>query len=124
MGFDPDDLGESAKEHFVSRQKEIGKTSGVTHFGDVSGERNGRYGKPVSDLTRLRISNANKGRVQSDEEREMRRIAHMTKCPDCKPPNHTGWITINNGVINKCIPPEKLCEYPNWVRGRMKRRKS
>lgn len=40
-----------------------------------SGERNGRYGKPVSKETRLKISKANSGRVQSDEERAMRKKA-------------------------------------------------
>lgn len=37
-----------------------------------AGKNNGRYGKPVSALTRQKISNANKGRKQSEEERKRR----------------------------------------------------
>lgn len=40
-----------------------------------SGKNNGRYGKPVSESTKQKISVANKGRVQSDEEKARRKVA-------------------------------------------------
>lgn len=39
-----------------------------------AGSGNGRYGKPVSEETRLKISMANKGRIVGEAEREAKRI--------------------------------------------------
>lgn len=50
-----------------------------------AGEKNGRFGKPVSDEVREKISNANSGRVQSEEERRMR--SHAMRAANMKPEN-------------------------------------
>ena len=122
-GFDIDESDDVHKTAYIQHLKEHGKTTAVNYFGDVSGVHNGRYGKPVSQLTRLRISKANTGRKQSVEERQMRSIAHKTKCPECKPPNCKGMIVINNGIINKKIYPSDLANYEGWNRGMIQKLK-
>jgi len=124
-GFDSDEMSKESKERYIRNMKKIAKDLNfVSRFSDVSGEHNGRYGKPVSDITRLRISNANKGRVQSLEEREARRRSHMEKCPDIRPPRRPGVKYINNGKIMRQIWPEEVEEFlqnnPEWVLGRLK----
>lgn len=111
------------------------------------GELNHNFGKPLSESTRKKLSaklsgkgnpmygrrgvdNPNygkscpsKGRVQSDSERLMRSIAHMSKCPNVKPPDCTGMIVINNGQVNKKIFPHQVDQYPGWSRGMIRRNK-
>ena len=57
------------------------KTSVLNASKNNSGFKDGNipwnYGKPYSDKTKRKISLANKGRKQSDEEKEKRRIAAM-----------------------------------------------
>lgn len=123
-GFDTDEWPECKRQEYRARCREYAlKHNSIANIGDCSGEHNGRYGKPVSQITRSRISNANRGRKQSVEERDMRRKAHLEKCPNIKPPDCTGRILINNGKENKSIYPEQLSQYPGWVRGRLSRRK-
>lgn len=124
-GFDPDEMSAEDKEFHIQRLKHLAKELDfASRFPDVSGENNGRYGKPVSDITRLRISKANSGRIQSPEEREARRKSHMEKCPHIKPPDCTGCIYVNNVEINKQLWPYQIEEFmknnPGWVRGRVK----
>lgn len=88
----------------------------------LSGSGNPMYGKRGKDNPNFGKTYPSKGRIQSPEEREMRRIAHMTKCPDIRPPDCTGMIVINDGNINKKIHPEDLAKYPGWSRGMIRRR--
>lgn len=89
----------------------------------LSGTGNPMYGKRGVDNPNYGKTYASKGRKQSDEERLMRRIAHLTKCPDIKPPDCTGMIVINNGQVNKKIYPNELDNYPGWARGMIRRSK-
>lgn len=125
-GFDPDIMPQDKRETYIDNLKRLAKEMDFgSRFGDVSGENNGRYGKPVSEITRLRISNANKGRIQSEEERLKRRISHMTKCPDIKPPNLKGYVSVTDGCIERKIPGQELenflSENPGWKKGCRKR---
>lgn len=122
MGFDPEEMNEVRQKEYRNRMRKLAEDLDFkSRFGDVSGENNGRYGKPVSDITRLRISRANRGRVQSEEERLMRRKSHMEKCPNIKPPSLKGFVRVTNEEINKFIRPEDLERFlkdnPEWRRG-------
>lgn len=125
-GFDPDEMDDDRYNQYVRHMKHLAKELDfASRFPDSSGSNNGRYGKPVSEITRLRISKANKGRVQSPEERESRRRAHMEKCPNVKPPDCTGSICLNNGKVNKKLWPDQLDEFlkanPEWKRGMIRK---
>lgn len=122
-GFDIDEWSVDDREAYRARCRKYAiENNSISYIGDCSGRNNGRYGKPVSAITRSRISNANRGRKQSSEEREMRRTAHMNKCPNIKPPNCKGRIHINNGQINRFIYPDELSNYPGWSRGIIRQR--
>lgn len=117
-GFDTGEWNESRRASYLENRSRYGKEhNSVSHFGRVDGEYNGRYGKPVSQLTRNKISAANSGRVQSQSERESRRKSHMLKCPHNKPPSMKGYIRMNNGVVNRWVHPDKLDEFDGWSKG-------
>lgn len=88
----------------------------------LSGKNNPMYGKRGPLHPSFGRPAKTRGRVQSPEERKMRSIAHMTKCPDIKPPDCTGMVVINNGEINKKIFPSELSNYPGWKRGMLRRK--
>ena len=98
--------GES--EMMVKRDEKIpeGYYRGVSesHRLNMSGVNNPNYGKPRSEETRRRISEANTGQKRSDETRK-----HMSENhADVSGENNPAYGTrmINNGIINKRIPKE------------------
>lgn len=118
-GFDTSLWPKDRREAYLINQSNNNKKSNAhLHFGRVDGQYNGRYGKPVSKDTREKISNKNKGRIQSNEEREMRRAAHMTKCPDVKPPSCIGKIWITNGKEDKLVYLNEIHNFSGFYRGR------
>lgn len=105
----------------------------------VYGQEHHRFGKHLSEEAKKRISDKNRGRIKTDEEKQ-KRLDTMDK--------HGGygwWITdeyrqklsqsqrgkndwtkgtvwINNGNRTKMIQPDQLDEYllQGWTRGRLK----
>lgn len=100
------------------------------------GEKNPNYGKECSDKTKLKISNANKGRTLNEEQRKHVSEGHK---------GHIGWNKgkkfteeqkknfgkkmigrkhINNGIIEKIVSPDEFDFYLNngWVFGCLHKR--
>lgn len=98
-----DELSGDALVKFVESRRKGGDAS---RFGDCKGENNGNYGHHLSAASKLRMSRALKGRVQSEEERKMRSRAHN---PNFNPPNHKGkrvmhlkgkWTFVNSEDVS------------------------
>jgi len=75
--------GSYGKKKSVQTKLKISET--IRNNKSHSGSKNGRYGKEVSAETRNKISIANKGRVQSLEERNKRSVA--MRLANAKPEN-------------------------------------
>lgn len=120
-GFDTSQWDKSKRDSYLAFRRRLAiERNYSSHFPDTSGKNNPNYGKHASINTRLKISKANRGRIQSLEERERRSKAHD---PNNIPPNMSGRIVINNGVTCIKIFPDELAKYPGWKRGYLKRRK-
>ena len=89
--------GSYGKKKSVETRNKISAT--INKNGSHSGSKNGRYGKEVSSETRTKISLANKGRVQSPEERNMRSVA--MRAANAKPEN------IKRRELRKTDPSRK-----------------
>lgn len=108
-GVYKDELSGDALKTYTENHKHSGDAS---RFGDCKGENNGNYGHHLSVASKLRISRALKGRVQSEEERKMRSRAHNHNY-NFNPPNQKGKRVMHLKGKWTFVNPEDVSDYLN-----------
>lgn len=119
----------------ANQGKSLPKT--IEHRAAISTSLKGRkntWTKSTSDKQKEATRTANKNRVWSVEQRQhMAQVAksrtgeirseesRKNLSAGAKKRFSVPHVTINNGVKNTLIPLSKLCDYPGWVRGRLKK---
>ena len=80
-------LSEATKQKLSDLAKAKGNWKGdknPRHINPLCGEKNGMYGKKHTEETKLKISNANRGRIMSEEQKNKIKLFMNTQHPEAR----------------------------------------